>query len=54
MHVLHPRPAELRGFDGNIVDMTLYNEGKNMTKAREVIDYFCPRGITAEAETGEN
>lgn len=46
------RAADLKGFDGIMVDMSHYEWEENLQKTKELVQYCAERGIIAEAEPG--
>lgn len=46
------RAADLKGFDGIMVDMSHYEKEENLQKTKELTDYCHARGIITEAEPG--
>ncbi|KAK0273959.1 hypothetical protein LTS00_015601 [Friedmanniomyces endolithicus] len=46
------RAADLRGFDGIMVDMSHYEKEENLAKTKELTEYCHARGIITEAEPG--
>lgn len=46
------RAADLKGFDGIMVDMSHYEREENLAKTKELVEYCAARGIITEAEPG--
>jgi fructose-bisphosphate aldolase, class II len=46
------RAADLKGFDGIMVDMSHYEREENLAKTKELVQYCAERGIVTEAEPG--
>ena len=46
------RAADLKGFDGIMVDMSHYEKEENLQKTKELTEYCHARGIITEAEPG--
>lgn len=46
------RAADLKGFDGIMVDMSHYEREENLQKTKELVEYCAARGIVTEAEPG--
>lgn len=46
------RAADLKGFDGIMVDMSHYEREENLSKTKELVEYCAARGIITEAEPG--
>lgn len=46
------RAANLKGFDGIMVDMSHYEREENLAKTKELVKYCADRGIITEAEPG--
>lgn len=46
------RAADLKGFDGIMIDMSHYEKEENLRLTKELVEYCAARGIISEAEPG--